>query len=207
MVNTYCGKAVFDMKRIFSLIVSLVFATVMIAVIPTEADADVYSDTLRLHILAASDDEEDQSLKLCVRDAILSEYSAELSLADGMDDAVGRVTRLLPEIKSSAEKCIREYGFDYSVDVSLGEEWYDTREYDGFALPKGKYTSLIIRIGEAGGKNWWCVMYPPMCLDMATDAPSDDWVSDYSDAELSLISGGKYRVKFKLVELISGLLD
>ena len=69
-------------------------------------------------------------------------------------------------------------------------------------LPRGIYSSLIVRIGDGAGRNWWCVMYPPMCLDLATDAPSDDWAGGYTGEELSLITG-KYRVKFKLLEMIS----
>lgn len=195
------------MKKILTMALSLLTAALLMGAMPTEADAEIYSDTLRLHILAASDTEEDQALKLLVRDAILAEYSAQLSGQDGLDAALAEAEALLCDIKATAERCINENGYDYSVEVSLGEEWYDTREYEDFSLPRGVYSSLIVEIGEGKGRNWWCVMYPPMCLDMALDAPSDDWVSDYTESELSLISGGKYRVKFKLLELISDFID
>ena len=195
------------MKKILTAALSLLSAALLMGAMPTEADAEIYSDTLRLHILAASDTEEDQALKLRVRDAILAEYSAQLSGSAGFDAALTEAEALLDDIKRTAEECIRENGYDYSVEVSLGEEWYDTREYGDFSLPRGVYSSLIVKIGEGAGRNWWCVMYPPMCLDMALDAPSDDWVSDYTESELSLISGGKYRVKFKLLELISDFID
>ena len=195
------------MKKILTAALSLLSAALLMGAMPTEADAEIYSDTLRLHILAASDAEEDQALKLLVRDAILAEYSAQLSESAGFDAALTEAEVLLCDIKASAESCIRENGYDYSVEVTLGEEWYDTREYEDFSLPRGVYSSLIVKIGEGAGRNWWCVMYPPMCLDMALDAPSDDWVSDYTESELSLISGGKYRVKFKLLELISDFID
>lgn len=195
------------MKKILTMALSLLTAALLMGAMPTEADAEIYSDTLRLHILAASDAEEDQALKLLVRDAILAEYSAALSGEAGLDAALAEAEALLCDIKATAERCIKENGYDYSVEVSLGEEWYDTREYEDFSLPRGVYSSLIIKIGSGDGRNWWCVMYPPMCLDMALDAPSDDWVSDYTESELSLISGGKYRVKFKLLELISDFID
>lgn len=194
-------------KNILPAIFSLLFAAILMAAIPTEADAEIYSDTLRLHILAASDSDEDQALKLKVRDAILAEYSELLSESDGLASAIASAELLLADIEKTAEKCIAENGYEYDVTATLGEEWYDTREYECFSLPRGVYSSLIIRIGGGDGRNWWCVMYPPMCLDMALDAPSDDWVSDYSDTELSLISGGKYNVKFKLLELISDFID
>ena len=195
------------MKKILTAALSLLSAALLMGAMPTEADAEIYSDTLRLHILAPSDSDEDQALKLAVRDAILAEYSAELSGSAGFDAALAEAEVLLCDIKATAERCIKENGYDYSVEVSLGEEWYDTREYGDFSLPRGVYSSLIVKIGEGAGRNWWCVMYPPMCLDMALDAPSDDWVEDYTDEELSLISGGKYRVKFKLLELISDFID
>ena len=193
------------MKQAFTGILSILAAMLIACAIPTEADAEIYSDTLRLHILAASDSDEDQALKLRVRDGILAEYSAELSEVTDLEDARVTLEARLPDIVATAERIVAEAGYDYTVTASLGEEWYDTRDYGKMSLPRGVYTSLIIRIGKGQGRNWWCVMYPPMCLDLATDAPSDDWTSGYTGEELSLISG-KYRVKFKLLELISDFI-
>ena len=193
------------MKQAFTGILSILAAMLIACVIPTEADAEIYSDTLRLHILAASDSDEDQALKLRVRDGILAEYSAQLSEVTDLEDARATLEARLPDIVATAERIVAEAGYDYTVTASLGEEWYDTRDYGEVSLPRGVYTSLIIRIGKGQGRNWWCVMYPPMCLDLATDAPSDDWTSGYTGEELSLISG-KYRVKFKLLELISDFI-
>ena len=193
------------MKQAFTGILSILAAMLIACAIPTEADAEIYSDTLRLHILAASDSDEDQALKLRVRDGILAEYSAELSEVTDLEDARVTLEARLPDIVATAERIVAEAGYDYTVTASLGEEWYDTRDYGEMSLPRGVYTSLIIRIGKGQGRNWWCVMYPPMCLDLATDAPSDDWTSGYTGEELSLISG-KYRVKFKLLELISDFI-
>ena len=193
------------MKQAFTGILSILAAMLIACAIPTEADAEIYSDTLRLHILAASDSDEDQALKLRVRDGILAEYSAQLSEVTDLEDARVTLEARLPDIVATAERIVAEAGYDYTVTASLGEEWYDTRDYGEMSLPRGVYTSLIIRIGKGQGRNWWCVMYPPMCLDLATDAPSDDWTSGYTGEELSLISG-KYRVKFKLLELISDFI-
>ena len=190
------------MKSFISGFLSVLLAAIIIAALPTEADAEIYTDTLRLHILAASDREEDQALKLAVRDAILAEFSAELSTSSGIGEAKEVTESLLAEIEERAEQVVAEAGFAYSVTAELSEEWYDTREYGEVTLPRGIYSSLIVRIGDGAGRNWWCVMYPPMCLDLATDAPSDDWAGGYTGEELSLITG-KYRVKFKLLEMIS----
>ena len=194
------------MKKFATGILSILTAMLIVAALPTEADAEIYDDTLRLHILAASDTEEDQALKLSVRDGILMEYSLELSGVTGLEEARAKLEARLPDIVATAQRIVNEAGYGYTVTASLGEEWYDTRNYGDLSLPRGIYTSLIIKIGEGEGHNWWCVMYPPMCLDLATDAPADDWTSGYTGEELSLISG-KYRVKFKLLELISDFLS
>ena len=182
--------------------------TLIIAVIPTEAEGAIYEDTVRLHILANSDSEEDQELKLKIRNEVLKEFSAELSGFDSTEEAKSHLNTLLPEIESFAEKKVKEYGYSYNVSATLSEEWYDTREYEDFTLPKGYYTSLRIIIGEGEGKNWWCVMYPPLCLDIATeDAPKDDAVKKYNENEFVLISKNGYNAKFKVLELVSSIFS
>ena len=191
------------MKNLIIGCVSVLLGIVFMAVIPTDAESGVYEDTLRLHILASSDTPEDQELKLKVRDAVLEKYADELSVIEGKVEAESKISELLPEIKCFCESFVKSCGYDYDVTVTLTDEWYETREYEDFSLPAGKYTSLRIIIGEGQGKNWWCVMFPPMCLDMALEnAPPDDALKKYSDEEVKLISGG-YNVKFKILELIS----
>ena len=187
------------MKKFATGILSILTAMLIVAALPTEADAGIYDDTLRLHILAASDSEEDQALKLAVRDGILAEYSAQLSEVGDLDDARAALEARLPDIVATAERIVAEAGYDYRVTASLGEEWYDTRDYGELSLPRGVYTSLIIKIGEGQGRNWWCVMYPPMCLDVATAKGT----AAYSDDEYRLISESGYRIKFKLLEAIN----
>lgn len=192
------------MKNTIFAILMIMAATIFAAVIPTEAEGAVYSDTVRLHILANSDSTEDQALKLAVRDAVLCEFGKELSSSEDAEVARDRLHEALPKIKEFCEAEIARQGYRYDVSVTLGEEWYDTREYDSFTLPSGIYTSLIIAIGSGNGQNWWCVMFPPLCLDIATEsAPKDDAVKKYSDEEFTLISGNGYRAKFKILELIA----
>ena len=112
--------------------------------------------------------------------------------------------QLLPEIEGDARVWIGELGYNYDVKASLSVEWYETREYEDFTLPAGYYSSLRIIIGEGKGQNWWCVMYPPLCMEMASEsAPRDDGVIDYSKEEIRLITSGKYQVKFKILEELS----
>lgn len=182
----------------------LMLAVLLAIAIPTDAEAGIYEDTLRLHILANSDSDEDQALKLEIRDRLLRKYSEELSIATDTEEAILSANMLVRDIENDAQKWIRELGYDYSVKAAVVKEWYDTRIYDGFTLPQGTYSSLQITIGNGNGKNWWCVMYPPLCMDIATEsAPHDDAVLDYSKEEINLIKGGKYNVKFKLLEIIS----
>ncbi len=192
-------------KNILFGTVSIFISLLLLFFLPTETEGALYDDTIRLHILAPSDSEEDQALKLSLRDDLLTHYSEELLKGESKDEAEESLKALLPQIKDYLEGRVVEYGYNYKITVELSEEWYDTREYEDISLPKGRYTSLKIIIGEGEGKNWWCVMYPPLCLDLATeDAPIDDGLGKYSDGEISLIKREKkYNVKFKLLELFS----
>ena len=184
------------MKRLFTPILMILCAAIFIAAMPTDAEGAIYKDTVRLHILANSDSEDDQALKLALRDEILKEYGEELSIFESVDDARLEIEGKISEIEDFTNEKLRELGSDYTCRATIGEEWYDTREYENFTLPKGKYTSLKIVIGEGEGKNWWCVMFPPLCLDCAVSSNA------YSDAEEVLIKK-KYNVKFKILELVS----
>lgn len=191
------------MKLIRSIVILLI-ATLGMAILPTESEARIYDDTLRLHILAASDSDEDQRIKYRVRDAVLTEYSQRLSELRSIDEAKEEVSTLLPEIEDFVNAYLASLGVEDTARVTLTEEWYDTREYEDFTLPRGQYASLRIIIGGGEGKNWWCVMFPPMCLDIATDrAPADDAAIGYTDEEMRLISEGGYSIRFKLLELVS----
>ena len=192
-------------KKILLPIIAIFISTLLLIFLPTETEGALYDDTIRLHILPQSNSEEDQKLKLRLRDDLLLRYASFFYEAEGRGDAEARIEQKLPEIKDFLENKINEYGYDYRVSLSLCREWYDTREYEDITLPKGVYTSLKIIIGAGEGKNWWCVMYPPLCLDLATEgAPDDTGLDKYTEKEVSLIKKEKeYNVKFKLLELFS----
>ena len=192
------------MKRTAKIAAYLLIITLLISVMPTDAEANIYEDTIRLHILANSDSREDQELKIVVRDGVLNEFGERLRLAGSFEAAEKLCEDIIPEIEKYAESIIREAGYSYDVNIKLGEEWYETRDYNGFSLPCGYYTSLRILIGEGEGKNWWCVMYPPLCTELASEsAPADDGLIDYTKEEMILISSGKYNIKFKILEDLS----
>ena len=192
------------MNDVIKWALTMLIVTMVIGVLPTDAEGEIYDDTLRLHILANSDTSEDQALKLEIRDRILRKYGALLKMGNSIAEAKESVELLLPEIESDAKLWISELGYDYDVNATLSVEWYETKKYESFTLPAGYYSSLRIIIGEGAGQNWWCVMYPPLCMEMASEsAPPDDGVIDYSKEEIELITAGKYQVKFKILEELS----
>ena len=196
------------MKKTFTAMLILLFATLTIAVLPTDAEARIYDDTLRLHILANSDEEEDQQLKLKIRDKVLGKYANELKSCENIEEAQVLFKSILKKIEEDCEGWIKDLGYDYAVKCELSEEWYETRDYDNFSLPCGYYKSLRIIIGNGYGKNWWCVMYPPLCTSLATEkAPCDDTIINYTKEELLLIENGGYNIKFKSLEVISKLFS
>ena len=195
------------MKKVIPPTICILLCTLFIACVPTEADAAIYSDTVRLHILAASDSTEDQIVKLKVRDRILDKYATRLSAGTAYE-VKDKLSQLLSEIQIDLNKYLCDTGYEKHVSLTLCDEWYDTRNYAGFSLPSGTYTSLKVSIGDGCGQNWWCVMYPPLCLDAAvSDNNISESISSYSKAEEYLISKSGYQVKFKLLEVASIVFD
>ncbi|MBQ7906406.1 MAG: stage II sporulation protein R [Clostridia bacterium] len=181
----------------------LVFLTVN-AVIPTKSEAEIYDSTVRLHVLANSNEEKDQALKLKVRDALLEEiknYSPE-----SKQEALSLIEENKGELVKIAEDVSKKEGFDYQVTIDVGTESYPTRHYAGFALPAGEYTSVRVLIGSGEGENWWCVLYPPLCTSTAIEYDDDYYIDvGLTKEQYNLItqSNGQYKVKFKLLEMAS----
>jgi stage II sporulation protein R len=164
---------------------------------------NIESNVLRLHIIANSDSEQDQSLKLMVRDGILSGYSEIFENSDGIDEIVKTAKEHLSEIEKTAEKIIRENGFFYDVSCEVVKMDFDKKDYENFTMPKGFYNALRIKIGSAEGKNWWCVMYPPLCVPATTEADLSEYLTE---EEIDIITNPKrYEVRFKCVEIYEKL--
>lgn len=154
---------------------------------------------LRLHIIANSDTETDQNLKLKVRDKIIEEAGDFLNGAKNKYDAKKLTCENLEKIKRIAEEEIHENGFDYPVYVKLTDMYFPTRKYGNITLPAGHYDALRIIIGNGHGHNWWCVIFPQMCLSSAQNNTVND--SILTDEETDVInSGEKYEFKFKIVD-------
>ena len=162
---------------------------------------------LRMHVIANSDSEEDQSLKLEVRDAVLS---AGKEIFDGSitsKEAIEKISPHIDMLEQTALKVIKDNGFDYNVKITLQKEYFNTRAYDDLTFPAGQYTALKVVLGEGKGKNWWCVMFPPLCVPAADGIEANKNTTDYlsENGEKIINSGDKYIVKFKLLELYEEL--
>ena len=158
---------------------------------------------VRLHVLANSDSEEDQALKLKVRDAVLEQATETLRGADSQAEASRRLTDILPELEETARAVITANGYDYGVRAELAETSFPTKEYDGFALPAGDYRALRVTIGAGEGRNWWCVVYPPLCTAAASDLSQTALGAGLTEDDLSLITGDGdgYVLRFRSLEL------
>ena len=195
-------------KIIGALCLSFLVLFAVTSVLPVNGEAEIYDDMIRLHVLANSDSEEDQALKLKVRDAVLEE--AEKICASNSEEAYVKTKKALEILERAAETKIKEEGYDYPVSVVLGEEKYPEREYDGFTLPEGTYTSLRVLIGEAEGKNWWCVLYPPLCTASAEKREDVFIAAGFTDEQYKTITESNnktYKIKFKIAEIIKDLFD
>ena len=161
---------------------------------------------VRLHVLANSDTQEDQALKLAVRDAVLAAADGVVPPGAELEEAEQALTQALPAIADAGARVVGEQGYSYPVTASLEHDvWFPTKEYTDFAFPAGEYTALRVTIGEGGGRNWWCVVFPPLCLGSVTETTAETALEGgLEDREVSLITGEDegYVVKFKAMELL-----
>ena len=195
------------MRIIATVLISMATFFILNAIIPTEADCEIYDSCVRLHILANSDSEADQELKLKVRDALLekiSDYDAK-----SKEEALTVIEEEKSDLVELAKEVISENGKNYEVEIDIGIEEYPTRYYEDFSLPAGKYTSVMVKIGDAKGQNWWCVLYPPLCTQAALKMDMDACIDvGLTKDQYNLItnSSGKYKVKFKILEVAANAL-
>ena len=186
------------------------------ALFPTAADAGLYDGIIRLHIIANSDSDQDQALKLKVRDNVLESVS---ELLDGITDrqaAESVLRQNLALIESAAKGVLHTENSDYSVKATVTKEQYPTRAYAGFSLPAGTYTSLRVLIGDAEGKNWWCMLYPSLCVGAVTEISSPTVVDESEFIEAGLTPGqvriitgstADVKIKFRLLEFMEDLFS
>ena len=177
--------------------------------LPVHGEQHIYDAVIRLHVLANSDSERDQSLKLQVRDAVLAVTTQALSGCSSRDDAAARLQTIIPALTATAEQALRDQGCEDSVCIVLGQEDYPTRNYEAFCFPSGEYLSLRVMIGEAQGQNFWCVLFPPLCTSAATvekKQAEDEFIAvGLSKDQYAIITeteNSKYKLRFKFLEAI-----
>ena len=166
----------------------------------------VREQVVRLHILANSDSAEDQALKLKVRDAVLAACGDWQEVAATSEEALVLAQERLPALIAVAQGVVAAEGYDYPVTAEVCRAYFTTRQYDTVTLPAGTYDAVRFVIGAGEGQNWWCVMYPPLCVGAATDRRQATAL--WSDGQRELVDGGdRYVVKFKVVEWVQSLLS
>ena len=183
---------------------ALLFAGLM----PVHGEEKIYDSVIRLHVLANSDAAEDQALKLAVRDAVLEVTVPLLEDCTDRAEAAALLESSMGDIQTAAERVIANAGRTDSVALLLNEESYPEKNYDSFCFPSGTYLSLRVCIGEAAGQNWWCCLFPPLCLGAAT-VPADKAEDSFLQVGLTpdqykIITetdSPGYKIRFKLLEL------
>lgn len=161
---------------------------------------------LRMHVIANSDSVEDQELKLKVRDAVLEEGKELFDGSVTSEDAEKILVPHIKELEQVALETIKKEGFDYKVKIIVGEEYFKTRTYDNsVTLPAGYYTAVKVVIGKGQGQNWWCVMFPPMCLPAANAECELSEVLNTEETDI-VTNSEKYKFKFKIVEILEDLM-
>ncbi len=196
------------MKKTLTLILSICLIFLFIGILPVHGETEIYDNVLRLHVVANSDSQEDQKLKLDVRDKIIELSNILCIDCKSINDAKEAISSKLDLFATIAQEVIRQKGYNYSVEIRLSEENYPQKSYASLCFPSGKYLSLQVLIGKAEGQNWWCVLFPPLCLDAAAKQ------SENEDAFISVgLTGEQYKIiteskqptyeaRFKFLEII-----
>ena len=187
------------MKILIKSICSAMILCIIFSIIPFSAECtDISSEVFRLHILANSDSEADQSLKLKVRDKVLKYTESLYKNADSLSSAQNLTSEKLQAIADVAAREVKRNGYNYQVKAEIKRMYFNTRHYGKITMPSGKYNALRITIGSGKGHNWWCVMYPSMCVGASTDY--DSLRSGTTDNQYKIMTDEGYEFKFKIVE-------
>lgn len=181
--NTFISRVIAEGKLLgISLFIGLLFAFGVAAytyVYSSTVQQDIADNVIRLHILAHSDEEDDQDLKELVRINILSEFESSLSNSTCIEETRATLLEYLPAIRSLTEDIVRDAGFDYEVTANMSRMFFPTRFYGNMAFPPGEYETIQVIIGSGEGSNWWCLMFPPLCyVDLTASEEGRQQLSD-----------------------------
>ncbi|MBO4293354.1 MAG: stage II sporulation protein R [Clostridia bacterium] len=197
--------------KMISILTFLLFVYTTICAISyaQSVSQDLSNSVFRLHVIANSDSEEDQNLKYKVRDKLIEYMNSLIPECENKNEVIAKAQEHLADFKKIALNTIVSEGYDYNVDVEIGNFEFPTKQYGDISFPAGFYDALKVKIGKAEGKNWWCVMFPPLCfVDISTgivpDESKKEMQNNMSEEEFALISDNKsadIQFKFKLLEL------
>ena len=181
-----------------ALISALIFCMIFSMVGFTDSCEEMHENIIRIRIIANSDSDYDQALKIKIRDSVLKASKEIYKDSDSYDLAVDATEDNLDNFLSVAQNTVYESGFDYKVSVDFRKEFFETRVYDDFTLPAGFYETAVFTVGEGKGKNWWCVIFPRVCVGACSDRLE---TTLSKDAAKAAYGGSKFTVKFKTVEI------
>lgn len=195
-------------KKILTLSIIAALCLLVVGLLPVHGEEEIYDKVVRLHVLANSDSDEDQAVKLAVRDAILEVTVPLLQNCKTKEEAVALLEENRFFLTETAQNVLRKEGFEDSVTIEMGLEDYPTRTYDSLCFPAGEYISMRVSLGEGEGQNWWCCLFPPLCLDAATvgkEVAEDACISvGFTPTQYKIITESDkpvYRARFKILEL------
>ena len=214
-MNNFFKFINFDfIKRFFIVLILFSFFVFVSALSYVNAvSSDIQKSVFRLHVIANSDSNEDQDLKYKVRDAVINYMNNISANCSSKEEVINLAYKYQDEFKKIAEETIKENGYNYEVNISIGNFEFPTKTYGDISLPAGSYDALRIEIGESAGQNWWCVMFPPLCfVDVTSGIVPDDskqlMKENLNDEEYSLISdndNANFKFKFSLIEFFQNI--
>ena len=180
----------------------------LFCILPIHGEREIYDRVLRLHVIANSDSELDQSLKLRVRDAVLEYCAPLLCDTESREQAAEIINANKAKIEKTAKRTLAESGCNMNVTMEVCQERYPTKNYEGFCFPEGSYLSVKLMIGEAEGQNWWCVLFPKLCTE-AVMSPKDEFIAvGFTPEQYKIITeteSASYKIRFKFLEFFEGL--
>lgn len=203
------------MKKKFFKVLLILFLIIIFLIVNIKYYASAVSNELnknifRLHIIANSDSDDDQKLKLQVRDSIISFMEELEKNCETKEDVINIVNSNISNFKNIAQKTIKENGFDYDVSIEIGEFYFPTKYYGNISMPAGMYDAMKIEIGDAKGQNWWCSLFPPLCFTDISSGIIDEesnikLENNLNNEEYSIITStsNSYKFKFKLIEILN----
>lgn len=197
-----------EVSLIFGILVALVLSCWLNQ--RSQEQLDLAEAVIRLHVVANSDSDDDQALKLEVRDAVLTKIQEFYPENADLNLVLTQLDSNLEEIQAVGQAVVTDYGYDYIVQTELTQSYFPTKDYDDFSLPAGNYTALKITLGEGDGQNWWCVAFPPLCLGATSETVEEAQTAGLFTADqVALItqSDQTYILKFKSIELLGMLQE